>query len=82
MCNYTYMNKTIKTATLTCILLGSLFFLLSKTKITKSQQASAKDTPLLIIDKKPLLLPSPKALNCVAPVQNHLEVGNNINSKR
>jgi len=56
------MNKNIKTTTLICLVLGSLFYLLSKTKTTEHQQTSAKDTAILIIDKKPLPLPAPKPL--------------------
>lgn len=75
------MKNNIKT-TITICLLGSLFYLLSKPKTNEYQQASAKDAPILIIDKKPVLLPSPKPLDCVAPAQNYLQIDNTKNTQR
>lgn len=77
------MKNNIKTTILISLLLGSLFYLLSNKKqiLVKHQTPSAKDTSILIIDKKPLLLPAPKALDFVAPAQNGLTVGNNWNSR-
>jgi hypothetical protein len=76
------MKINIKTTTITCLLLGSFFYLLSKPKTIKYQQPSAKDAPILIIDKKPILLPSPKPLDCVAPAKNYLQIDNIKNRQR
>lgn len=74
------MNKNIKSSILICLVLGSLFYLLSKTKTTEHQQTSAKDTTILI-DKKPLPLPAPKPLYLSRAQKNYLEVGDSV-SKR
>jgi hypothetical protein len=74
-------NKT-KTITLICLLLGSLFYLLSNKKqtIAQHQLTSAKDTSILTIDNKPLLLPAPKVY-ISTPAKNGLGIGNNWKSK-
>jgi hypothetical protein len=77
------MKIDIKTSTILCLLLGSLFYFLSyKNKTTQNKQPSAEKPVILIIDKKPLPLPAPKPLYCVAPDQNKLGVGDGWKSKK
>jgi hypothetical protein len=78
------MKIDIKTSTILCLLLGSLFYFLSyKNKTTTQYQIpSARKPSILIIDKKPLPLPAPKPLYCVAPDQNKLGVGDGWKSKK
>ena len=77
------MKNNTKTTTLICLFLGSLLYLLSNKQqtIIKYKTTSAKDTSIPIIDKKPLPLPAPKALDFVAPAQNGLTIGNNWKSR-
>jgi len=77
------MKINIKPSILICLLLGTLFYFLSnKNKtITQIQQVSAKDTSILIIDKKPLPSPTPKPLYLPCAQKNYLEVGDSVNSR-
>jgi hypothetical protein len=77
------MKIDIKSSIIVCLLLGTLFYFLSyKNKTTQIQQSSAEKPSILIIDKKPLPLPAPKPLYCVAPDQNRLGVGDSWKSKK
>ena len=63
-------------------LLGSLFyFLCYKNKTTTTQQSSARIPSILIIDKKPLPLPTPKPLYLPRAQKNYLEVGDSVNNR-
>jgi hypothetical protein len=77
------MKNNIKTITLISLLLGSLFYLLSNKQqtIVQYKTTSAKDEPIIFIDKKTLPLPAPKALDFVAPAQNGLTIDNNWKSR-
>ena len=83
MCNFITMKIDIKTTTLICLFLTSLLYLLSNKnkQIIQPQQASAKDTSILIIDKKSLPLPTPKPLYLPRAEKNYLEVGDSVNNK-
>lgn len=72
-----------KSSILICLSLGTLFYFLSnKNKTTTQiQQTSAKDTSILIIDKKPLPLPTPKPLYLPRAQKNYLEVGDSVNNR-
>jgi hypothetical protein len=77
------MKINIKSSIVICLLVGSLFCFLSyKNKTTQNKQPSAEKPVILIIDKKPLPLPAPKPLYCVAPNQNRLGVGDSWKSKK
>jgi len=77
------MKIDIKTTTLICLFLGSLFYFLSyKNKTTtQHQQSSAKDTSILIIDKKSIPLPTPKPLYLPRAQKNYLEIGDSVNNR-
>jgi hypothetical protein len=77
------MKIDIKTTTLICLFLGSLLYLLSNKnkQIIQSQQSSAKDISILIIDKKSLPLPTPKPLYLPSAQKNYLEVGDSVNNR-
>lgn len=66
---------------ITTIILGSIFYVLSHIKEKKEQIAPIEKNKIQIIDKKPLKPIAPKALY-LAPTQNYITIGNNINSKR
>ena len=77
------MKIDIKTTTLICLFLSSLLYLLSNKnkQIIQHQQSSAKDTSILIIDKKSIPLPTPKPLYLPRAQKNYLEVGDSVNNK-
>jgi len=76
------MKINIKSSIVVCLLLGTLFHLLSyKNKTTTTQQSSAKDTSILIIDKKSIPLPTPKPLYLPRAQKNYLEVGDSVNNR-
>jgi len=66
---------------ITTIILGSIFYILSHKKEKKEQIAPIENNKIEIIDKKPLKPIAPKALY-LAPTQNYITIGDNINSKR
>jgi len=66
---------------ITTIILGSIFYILSHKKEKKEQIAPIEKNKTEIIDKKPLKPIAPKALY-LAPTQNYITIGDNINSKR
>ncbi len=66
---------------ITTIILGSIFYVLSHMKEKKEQIAPIEKNKIEIIDKKPLKPIAPKALY-LAPTQNYITIGDNINSKR
>ena len=76
------MKIDIKSSIIVCLFLGTLFHFLSykNKKTTQIQIASARMPSILIIDKKPLPLPSPKPL-VVAPAQNKLGINSNWKSR-
>lgn len=75
------MKINIKSSILICLLLGSLFYFLSYKNKTTQQQSSAKDTSILIFDKKSLPLPTPKPLYLPSAQKNYLEVGDGVNNR-
>ena len=77
------MKIDIKITTLICLFLTSLLYLLSNKnkQIIQPQQSSAKDTSILIIDKKSLPLPTPKPLYLPRAEKNYLEVRDSVNNK-
>ena len=77
------MKIDIKTSTILCLLLGTLFYFLSyKNKTTTQHQIPSAEKPsILIIDKKPLPLPAPKPLYLPRAQKNYLEVGDSVNNR-
>jgi len=66
---------------ITTIIIGSILYILSHMKEKKQQIAPIENNKTEIIDKKPLKPIAPKALY-LAPTQNYITIGYNINSKR
>jgi len=66
---------------ITTIIIGSIFYILSHFKDKTIQILPIESNKPQIIDKKLLKPIAPKALY-LAPAQNYITIGNDINSKR